>query len=204
MTLMGEIVSDISFSHEIGEKRFYKTDIRCDRLSENSDTVPIIIPEEQAVNINRGDLVYLRGQIRTCNRTEGDKSKLLVYVYAKEIDPAEEHEDNSREANLVYLDGYLCRKPTYRKTPLGREISDLFLAVNRPNGKTDYIPCICWGKKAVGASEYEVGDRLILSGRFQSREYMKKIDEENVEKRIAYEVSVYTVRKVTERTAALA
>jgi Single-stranded DNA-binding protein len=113
----------------------------------------------------------------------------VLSVFAREIDFVDEIGENTK-SNQIYLDGYICKEPVYRKTPLGREIADLLLAVNRPYGKSDYIPCICWGRNARYASNFEVGARCAVWGRIQSREYMKKISEEELEKRIAYEVSV--------------
>jgi single-stranded DNA-binding protein len=110
-------------------------------------------------------------------------------VFAREIEFVEEVEESAK-SNMIYLDGYICKAPIYRKTPLGREIADLLLAVNRPYGKSDYIPCICWGRNARFASGFQVGERCEIWGRIQSREYMKKLDEDTLEKRVAYEVSV--------------
>ena len=129
------------------------------------------------------------GQFRSYNRHEEKKNKLILSVFAREVDFLDEMEDGIR-SNQVYLDGYICKEPIYRKTPLGREIADVLLAVNRPYGKSDYIPCICWGRNARYASSFQVGERCVLWGRIQSREYMKRIDEENSEKRVAFEVSV--------------
>ena len=106
--------------------------------------------------------------------------------------------EESSKSNQIYLDGYICKEPVYRKTPLGREIADLLLAVNRPYGKSDYIPCICWGRNARYANHFKVGERCAIWGRIQSREYMKKLDEENVERRVAFEVSVSKLELLTE------
>ena len=122
---------------------------------------------------------------------------LVLSVFAREIEFVDEISD-SVKTNQIFLDGYICKEPVYRKTPLGREIADLLLAVNRPYGKSDYIPCICWGRNARYAEHFKVGERCAIWGRIQSREYMKKLDEENVEKRVAFEVSVSKLELVEE------
>lgn len=129
------------------------------------------------------------GQFRSYNRHEEQKNRLVLSVFAREVTFIEEEPDGARTNNIL-LDGYICKLPVYRKTPLGREIADLLLAVNRPYGKSDYIPCICWGRNARYASAFEVGGHVLIWGRIQSREYMKRISENETEKRIAYEVSV--------------
>ena len=129
------------------------------------------------------------GQFRSYNRHEEQKNRLVLSVFAREVTFIEEEPDGARTNNIL-LDGYICKLPVYRKTPLGREIADLLMAVNRPYGKSDYIPCICWGRNARYASAFEVGGHVLIWGRIQSREYMKRIGENETEKRIAYEVSV--------------
>ena len=137
----------------------------------------------------KGSLVIINGQFRSYNRHEEKKNKLVLSVFAREIEFVDEISENAR-TNQIFLDGYICKEPVYRKTPLGREIADLLLAVNRPYGKSDYIPCICWGRNARYAANFQVGERCLVWGRIQSREYMKRISDENMEKRVAYEVSV--------------
>ena len=129
------------------------------------------------------------GQFRSYNRHEENKNKLVLSVFVREVNLLES-EDEIQRPNSIFLDGYICKEPVYRKTPLGREIADLLLAVNRPYGKSDYIPCICWGRNARFAESFAIGGHIQLWGRIQSREYQKKIDENEYEKRIAYEVSV--------------
>jgi single-stranded DNA-binding protein len=145
----------------------------------------------------RGSLVVINGQFRSYNRHEEHKNKLVLSVFAREIEFVSEISE-SIKTNQIFLDGYVCKEPIYRKTPLGREIADLLLAVNRPYGKSDYIPCICWGRNARYASNFQVGERCLVWGRIQSREYMKKIGEEELEKRVAYEVSVSKLEIPTE------
>ena len=191
VTVMGEIVSDFSFSHEIFGEGFYMVDIRVARLSDSMDIIPVMVSERliDVTEDHKGYYVVISGQFRSYNRHEERKNKLVLSVFAREIEFVEEIGD-SVKTNQIFLDGYICKEPVYRKTPLGREIADLLLAVNRPYGKSDYIPCICWGRNARYASGFEVGERCLVWGRIQSREYMKKLSEEDLEKRVAYEVSV--------------
>lgn len=188
---MGEIVSDFSYSHEIYGEGFYMVDVKVQRLSESFDVIPVMMSErliDVTGNYN-GMLICVNGQFRSYNRHDERKNKLVLSVFAREIEFLEEMEESSK-TNQIFLDGYICKPPIYRKTPLGREIADVLLAVNRPYGKSDYIPCICWGRNARYASGFKVGDRCMIWGRIQSREYMKKLDEETIEKRVAFEVSV--------------
>ena len=191
VTIMGEIVSRLSFSHEIFGEGFYMVDLKVNRLSESADIIPLMV-SERLIDVTedyQGYFIAVNGQFRSYNRHEERKNRLVLSVFAREIEFVEAVEESAK-SNQIYLDGYICKAPIYRKTPLGREIADLLLAVNRPYGKSDYIPCICWGRNARFASGFQVGERCELWGRIQSREYMKKLDEETLEKRIAYEVSV--------------
>lgn len=191
VTLMGEIVSDFTYSHEIYGEGFYMVDLQVYRLSDSVDIIPLMISERLLDTTQNyvGCKVAVFGQFRSYNRHEERKNKLVLSVFAREIEFVDELGENSR-TNQIFLDGYICKEPVYRKTPLGREIADVLLAVNRPYGKSDYIPCICWGRNARYASSFGVGSRCAVWGRIQSREYMKKISEEETERRIAYEVSV--------------
>ena len=191
VVIMGEIVSDFAFSHEIFGEGFYMVDVRVERLSDSIDIIPLMV-SERLIDVNgdyKGMYIVVNGQFRSYNRHEERKNKLVLSVFAREIDFVDEIGENTK-SNQIYLDGYICKEPVYRQTPLGREIADLLLAVNRPYGKSDYIPCICWGRNARFASNFEVGARCAVWGRIQSREYMKKISDEQLEKRVAYEVSV--------------
>lgn len=199
VTIMGEIVSTFSYSHEIYGEGFYMVDVKVQRLSDSFDVIPMMV-SERLIDVSadyRGYFVEVSGQFRSYNRHEERKNRLVLSVFAREIVFVEEIEESAK-TNQIFLDGYICKVPIYRKTPLGREIADLLLAVNRPYGKSDYIPCICWGRNARFASGFEVGERCSVWGRIQSREYMKKIDEEQVEKRVAYEVSVSKLEIVRE------
>ena len=191
VTIMGEVIGDFMFSHEIFGEGFYMVDVEVARLSESSDVIPVMV-SERLLDVNagyKGRNLCVAGQFRSYNRHEEKKNKLVLSVFAREIEFMDTIEESAK-TNQIYLDGYICKEPVYRKTPLGREIADLLLAVNRPYGKSDYIPCICWGRNARYVSSFTVGSRCLVWGRIQSREYMKKISEELTEKRIAYEVSV--------------
>lgn len=204
VTVMGEIVSGFSYSHEIYGEGFYMVDIRCKRLSESFDIIPVMV-SERLMDVTAdyvGELICINGQFRSYNRHEERKNRLVLSVFAREVSFIEEMEESSK-TNQIFLDGYICKEPIYRKTPLGREIADLLLAVNRPYGKSDYIPCICWGRNARYASGFGVGERCAVWGRIQSREYMKKLDEENVERRVAFEVSVSKLERMEEENASL-
>ena len=137
----------------------------------------------------QGEYIQILGQFRSYNRHEEKKNRLVLSVFAREISFVEEESDKMK-TNQIFLDGYICKMPVYRKTPLGREIADMLVAVNRPYGKSDYIPCICWGRNARFSSTFEVGGHVQVWGRIQSRDYMKKLDGDITEKRTAYEVSV--------------
>lgn len=191
VVIMGEIVSDFQFSHEIFGEGFYMIDVKVPRLSESSDIIPLMV-SERLIDVEedyKGLNITVQGQFRSYNRHEERKNRLVLSVFAREIEFVDETPESSK-TNQIYLDGYICKEPIYRKTPLGREIADLLLAVNRPYGKSDYIPCICWGRNARFASGFTVGTRCEIWGRIQSREYIKKISEEDAQKRVAYEVSV--------------
>ena len=199
VVIMGEIVSDFTYSHEIFGEGFYMVDVSVERLSDSIDVIPLMV-SERLLDVNgdyKGMYIVVNGQFRSYNRHEERKNKLVLSVFAREIEFVEEIGENTK-SNQIFLDGYICKEPIYRKTPLGREIADLLLAVNRPYGKSDYIPCICWGRNARFASNFEVGARCAVWGRIQSREYMKKISEEQLEKRVAYEVSVSKLELVGE------
>ena len=191
VSLVGEIVSDFTYSHEVYGEGFYMVEISVNRLSNFVDYIPVMI-SERLIDVTkdyRGTYVYINGQFRSFNRHEEHKNRLVLSVFARELEFVEEAcEEES--TNQIFLDGYICKEAVYRKTPLGREIADLLVAVNRSYGKSDYIPCICWGRNARFANSFEVGTRCAIWGRIQSREYMKKINEEENEKRVAYEVSV--------------
>lgn len=191
VTIMGKIISPFTFSHEVFGEGFYMVDVSVRRLSNSEDQIPVMV-SERLLDVTQdytGEFIMVSGQFRSYNRHEEQKNRLVLSVFAREIAFIEEEMDGAKTNNIL-LDGYICKLPVYRKTPLGREIADLLLAVNRPYGKSDYIPCICWGRNARFASAFEVGEHVQILGRIQSREYVKKLTETETEKRTAYEVSV--------------
>ena len=188
---MGEIASEFEFSHEVFGEGFYMLELLVKRLSDSFDRIPVMI-SERLIDVTqdyRGEFIQISGQFRSYNRHEGVKNRLVLSVFVREVEFIETFTDYTK-TNQIFLDGYICKDPIYRKTPLGREIADLLVAVNRPYGKSDYIPCIAWGRNARFASGFTIGGRVKIWGRVQSREYTKKLDEESCERRIAYEVSV--------------
>ena len=188
---MGEIASPFFFSHEVYGEGFYMVDVQVKRLSNSEDRIPLMV-SERLIDVSQdyiGEFIMVSGQFRSYNRHDEQKNRLVLSVFVREVEFIEEELDGAK-TNNIFLDGYICKLPVYRKTPLGREIADLLLAVNRPYGKSDYIPCICWGRNARFASTFEVGEHVQVIGRKQSREYIKKLSETETEKRVAYEVSV--------------
>ena len=186
--LCGVIDSQPTFSHEIYGEGFYDTTLRVKRLSLQEDIIPITISERLIAekNLVVGKKLAIRGQFRSYNKLVGNKSKLMLTVFVREIVPEMENEDS----NIIELVGYICKEPIYRTTPFKREICDLLLAVNRAYNKSDYLPCIAWGRSARFISGVGVGEKLYISGRIQSREYQKKLENGSVETRTAYEVSI--------------
>ena len=197
VNLCGELEDNLEFSHEIFGEKFYNTKIKINRLSDCSDILPMTISERliQELDFENNKHVNVIGQLRSYNKNVGEKNKLILTVCVREIKPIDEE---NKDPNSIYLDGYICKRPTYRKTPLGREITDLLVAINRPYNKSDYIPSIVWGRNAKFARNLKVGDRIQMWGRIQSRPYEKKIDENTVVKKVAYEVSVSKIKKVEE------
>lgn len=199
VTIMGEVASEFTFSHEVFGEGFYMVEVLVKRLSNSDDRIPLMI-SERLIDVTqdyRGEYITVSGQFRSYNKHDEHKNHLVLSVFVREVAFVEEEEDGAKTNNIM-LDGYICKAPIYRKTPLGREIVDLLLAVNRPYGKSDYIPCICWGRNARYASHFEVGEHVQIFGRIQSREYVKKLTETETEKRVAYEVSVSKLECVEE------
>lgn len=199
VTLSGEIVSNFEFSHEVFGEGFYTAMLSSERTSGQKDIIPVMV-SERLINISEeegwiGQKINISGQFRFFNKHEEGRNKLMLYVFAHEFIPVDEIENK----NQIFLDGYICKAPAYRKTPLGREITDILLAINRQYGKSDYIPMICWGRNAVYASGLEIGTRLQIEGRIQSREYQKQIEDGVYETRTAYEVSVSKMAAVEEK-----
>ena len=191
VSIIGEIVSDFQFSHEVYGEGFYMMEVSVRRLSDCMDYIPVMV-SERLINVEGdyiGKSVYIGGQFRSFNRHEEKKNRLVLSVFARELEVLDSDYDEDA-ANQIFLDGYICKEAIYRKTPLGREIADLLVAVNRSYGKSDYIPCICWGRNARFAGRLSVGEHIALWGRIQSREYQKRIGNDQVVSKVAYEVSV--------------
>lgn len=185
--LSGQIASAPEFSHEIMGEKFYDTTVSVERLSGQSDVIPITVSDRlmEGQNFEIGNLIGLIGQFRSYNKIVDGKSKLVLRVFVRELC---EWDENA--PNVIELEGYVCKPPVYRTTPFKREIADLLIAVNRAYNKSDYIPAIAWGRNARYASTFDVGDKIHLVGRIQSRIYQKSLDDGTIEERVAYEVSI--------------
>lgn len=190
VTISGEVISKPQFSHEVYGENFYEFDLKITRLSDTYDIIPITISEKLMYgnNIAIGSKISGNGQFRSYNKLEDGKSKLILTVFLRELVPFE----NSDNPNLIEITGYVCKEPIFRVTPFKREICDVLLAVNRSYNKSDYLPCIAWGRNARYVKDFHVGDRVVVSGRIQSRQYQKKIGDDLVT-RTAYEVSLSRV-----------
>jgi single-stranded DNA-binding protein len=199
VSIAGEVISDFTFSHDVFGEGFYVLEVVVSRLSNSYDMIPVMV-SERLIDVKqdyKGKFVEVLGQFRSYNRHEESKNKLVLSVFAREVKMLDELSENAKP-NHIFLDGFVCKQPIYRKTPLGREIADVLLAVNRPYGKSDYIPCICWGRNARFAEGFAVGGHVQIWGRIQSREYQKKMTEIDFEKRVAYEVSVSKLEYLEE------
>ncbi len=185
--LTGMITAKPEFSHEIMGEGFYDVTIAVKRLSGQDDMIPLTVSERlmESESFEVGNIIGIVGQFRSYNKMSDGKSKLVLRVFVREM--AEPDED---EPNTIMIDGFVCKEPVYRTTPFKREIADLLIAVNRAYNKSDYIPAIAWGRNARYAGNFEVGDRVRITGRIQSRVYQKQLNDGVVEDRTAYEVSV--------------
>ena len=186
--LQGEIVSDATFSHEVYGEGFYEFFVRVMRLSGQADVLPVTLSERLIRDgmLTKGKTICALGQFRSYNKIENGKSRLMLTVFVREL----LLEPPDKNPNSILLSGYICKPPVYRTTPFNREIADLLIAVNRSYNKSDYIPCIAWGRNARFVKNLSVGDKIAVSGRIQSREYQKKLSETDVKTMTAYEVSV--------------
>ena len=199
LVLVGKIVSDKSYSHEIYGEKFYVFNLEVVRLSSTVDIIPITVSERllTGMDLSIGKKVTVEGQFRSYNNYENEKNRLILTVFAKEItETLEVEEDKEEVTNEVTLVGYICKKPIYRQTPFGREIADVLLAVNRAYNKSDYIPSIAWGRNARFCQNIEVGTEVKITGRIQSRTYEKKHEDGSSETRVAYEVSIASMEIV--------
>ena len=184
----GEIVTEARFSHEIYGEGFYEMDVLVKRLSGQADVLPVTISERliEKGNLKIGSTISAIGQFRSYNKQVDGKSKLMLTIFVREV----LFDDCYKNPNSIVLTGYICKQPIYRTTPFNREIADILIAVNRAYNKSDYIPCIAWGRNARFVKNLQVGEKVAISGRIQSRDYQKKISDNEVKTLTAYEVSV--------------
>lgn len=189
IVLEGEVGSGPVFSHELFNEKFYLFTLAVQRLSDKTDHIQITASEKimEGLDFSTGSRITVNGQLRSYNKLIDGRNKLVLTVFAREISTWSE---KSEDPNQIDLEGYICKKPIFRTTPFGREIADVLIAVNRPYNKSDYIPIIAWGRNARFAGSLEVGEKVRIHGRFQSREYQKNLSETQSEIKIAYEVSV--------------
>ncbi|SHE82452.1 single-stranded DNA-binding protein [Clostridium fallax] len=187
--LEGVVASDLEFSHEMYGEGFYTFGLEVVRLSDSKDILNVTVSERLITNMNLkiGDEIIVDGQLRSYNKFIDGANKLILTVFARNIEFCTER---SKNPNEIFLDGYICKSPVYRTTPFGREIADVLLAVNRAYNKSDYIPTIAWGRNSRFCQSLKVGDNIRIWGRLQSREYQKKISENETVKKVAYEVSI--------------
>lgn len=194
----GSIEEEFTLSHRIYGEDFYITTIKVPRLSGTFDYIKIMVSERLIADCKCtvGDTVEIEGQFRSYNSFNETTNKLILTVFAKDIRVV--NDEDIKNPNSLYLNGYICKEPVYRTTPFGREITDMLLAVNRTYNKSDYIPIIAWGRNARFGKSLKVGDNIKIKGRIQSRTYQKRISEDEVVSRVAYEVSVNRIEKVEE------
>ena len=186
----GVVDDELQFNHEIFGESFYTFTLKIPRLSGTSDRIKVMVSDRllSELELNVGDFVEITGQFRSYNSYENGDNKLILTVFAKDITLSED--EVSKNPNSLFLNGYVCKEPVYRTTPFGREITDLLLAVNRTYNKSDYIPVIAWGRNARYCKGFHVGDNVKVWGRIQSRDYQKRLSDEEVITKTAYEVSV--------------
>ena len=192
----GVVENEPTFSHEVYGEGFYNFNVNVPRLSETRDSIPITVSERLLApgDIKVGDKIEISGQFRSYNNYSDMGSKLFLTLFARDVKIIEEEEaENPNEISLI---GYICKAPVYRHTPFGREIADILLAVNRSYNKSDYIPSIAWGRNARYCQSLAVGDKVKITGRIQSREYRKKIAEDEFVYKTAYEISIIKLEKI--------
>lgn len=194
-TICGEILSNPQFSHEIFGEKFFEFYIKISRLSETFDIIPVTVSEKILNNLKLeiGDIISCTGQFRSYNKLIENKSKLMLTVFLRDLVKTQ-----TEVPNFIEITGYICKEPIYRTTPFNREICDLLLAVNRNYNKSDYIPCIAWGRNAKFVKNLNVGDKIKVMGRIQSRDYQKKNDLDEIITKTAYEVSLNKVQLIDE------
>lgn len=199
--LIGKVVSDTKFSHKVYGEGFYTFDLEVPRLSDSYDILPVTISERILPSLGNimGKVLEVVGQFRSYNQYEEGKNRLILTVFILEAKEVPEQE-LSKNKNYIYLNGYVCKDPVYRTTPFGREITDILLAVNRSYHKSDYIPCITWGRNARFAESLSIGDHIKVWGRIQSRVYQKKMETGETTTKIAYEISIGKMEIAEEGT----
>ena len=208
LTLVGKVTGEKKFSHEIYGEKFYVFNLSIPRLSGNADIIPITISERLITDemLSEGRKLFIKGQFRSYNSYENERNKLILTVFAKDVEELQEIEEQEESdivkkdetTNEVVLIGFVCKKPIYRQTPFGREIADLLLAVNRAYNKSDYIPTIAWGRNARFCQNLPIGTEVKIVGRVQSRNYEKKYEDGTVQQRVAYEVSIASLQVVNK------
>ncbi|MDE6210875.1 MAG: single-stranded DNA-binding protein [Clostridia bacterium] len=194
LQLVGTVVKEPIYTHEVFGEGFYETVVAVPRLSEQKDYIPITISDRLLVRheVQVGNKINLVGQFRSYNKIEGEKSKLLLTAFVRDLLPM----DETVTPNSIEITGYICKPPIYRTTPFKREICDVLIAVNRAYNKSDYIPCIMWGRNARFVQNMKVSEKLTVVGRIQSRTYVKNLGEDKSEERVAYEVSVSKINPI--------
>lgn len=199
VVLSGKVISK-KISHEVYGESFYLFDLEVSRLSGKTDIIPIMVSErlENFEDIKEGMYIKMKGEFRSYNKHDGSKNLLILSVFVRKIEWVQEENLEEEENNSITLIGYTCKNVIYRKTPRNRDVSDILLAVNRAYGKSDYIPCIAWGRNAIWSSALQVGTKVEILGRIQSREYEKRISDTESEKRVTYEVSIIRIEKIDE------
>ncbi|MDD2445604.1 MAG: single-stranded DNA-binding protein [Clostridia bacterium] len=200
--LIGTILEEPIFSHETFGEGFYEVKLSVPRLSEHMDILPVIISEKMLKNIVVGQEIGIKGQFRSFNKINGSKSKLVLSVFAREII----NSDKTMNPNIVEISGFVCKDPVYRTTPFNREICDILVAVNRAYNKSDYLPCIAWGRNARYIKDAKIGSKINIVGRIQSRDYQKKLENGSIITRTAYEISISRINldEVAEKYNVLA
>ncbi len=187
--VIGEVAGYLTYSHDVHGEHFYRFLLRSERLSDNSDLICVTVSDKMLteISIDLGMRLKIFGQFRSYNNYSGQGNKLVLTLFARNMEAVDVDEE---AVNEIYLNGYICKPIVYRVTPFGREIADILLAVNRAYNKSDYIPCIAWGRNARFVRHMEVGENLRIWGRMQSRDYQKKLSETETVTKTAYEVSV--------------
>ncbi len=199
VTLVGKIAGEKEFSHEMYGEGFYNYQLEIPRLSEASDFLPLTISERLLIdsNLNPQDTIKVEGQLRSYNKFADGSNRLVLTIFVRDLTRLNSVEE-VKNPNQIYLEGFVCKPPVYRETPFGREITDLLVAVNRPYNKSDYIPCIAWGRNARFSAKLDVGDHIRSWGRIQSRNYQKKLADGSVLNKVAYEVSISKMELMEE------